>query len=74
VLFVPVSGTDLTATQRQQIFEALRPKVIVPMGSLAAMNRFASGYTSVYRLNGSAALVSRQALPAVPTVLLFKAP
>lgn len=74
VLFVPVSGTDLNAAQRQQIFEVLRPTVIIPMGSLAAMNRFASGYTAVYRLNGSAALVSRQALPAVPTVLLFKAP
>jgi L-ascorbate metabolism protein UlaG (beta-lactamase superfamily) len=74
VLFVPVSETDLTSAQRQQIFDKLRPQVIVPMGSLAAMNRFASGYTSVYRLNGSAALVSRQALPAVPTVLLFKAP
>jgi hypothetical protein len=74
VLFMPVSGTDLTAAQRQQIIERLRPQVIIPMGSLSAMNRFASGYTSVYRLNGSAALVSREALPAVPTVLLFRAP
>jgi L-ascorbate metabolism protein UlaG (beta-lactamase superfamily) len=74
VLFVPVSDTNLTSAQRQQIFDKLRPQIIVPMGSLAAMNRFASGYTSVYRLNGSAALVSRQALPAVPTVLLFRAP
>ncbi|MGH8048553.1 MAG: MBL fold metallo-hydrolase, partial [Chthoniobacterales bacterium] len=74
VLFVPVSDTDLTVAQRQQIFDKLRPQVIVPMGSLSAMNRFAAGYTSVYRLNGSAALLSRQALPAVPTVLLFRAP
>jgi len=74
VLFLPVSGTDLTGPQRQQIIEALRPQVIVPMGTVSAMNRFAGGYTSVYRLNGSAALLSRDALPAVPTVLLFRAP
>lgn len=74
VLFLPVSGTDLTGPQRQQIIEQLHPRIIVPMGSLPAMNRFAGGYTSVYRLNGSAALLSRDALPAVPTVLLFRAP
>ncbi len=74
VLFLPVSGTDLTGPQRQQIIEQLRPQIIIPMGSLSAMNRFAGGYTSVYRLNGSAALLSRDALPAVPTVLLFRAP
>lgn len=74
VLFVPVSGTDLTNAQRQQIFEQLRPQVIVPMGETSAMSRFASGYTSVYRLNGTAALLSREALPAVQTVLLFREP
>jgi L-ascorbate metabolism protein UlaG (beta-lactamase superfamily) len=74
VLFVPVSGTDLTTAQRQQIIAQLRPQVIIPMGSLSAMSRFASGYTSVYRLNRAAALLSREALPAQPTVLLFPAP
>ncbi len=74
VLFMPVSGVDLTGAQRQQIVAQLRPQIIVPMGSLGAMNGFASGYTSVYRLTRSAALLSRDALPAVPTVLLFPAP
>jgi len=74
VLFMPVSGTDLTALQRQQIIQALRPRVIIPMGSLSSMNRFAAGYTSVYRLSNTAALLSRDALPAVQTVLLFRAP
>ncbi len=74
VLFMPVSGTALTAPQRQQIIQQLRPQVIVPMGNLSDMTRFASGYTSVYRLNGTAALLSREALPAVQTVLLFRAP
>ncbi len=74
VLFIPVTGTALTGAQRQQIIQQLRPQVVVPMGGLSDMNRFASGYTSVYRLNGSAALLSREALPAVQTVLLFRAP
>ncbi len=74
VLFMPVSGTALTSAQRQQIIQELRPQVIVPMGGLSDMNRFATGYTSVYRLNGTAALLSREALPAVQTVLLFRAP
>ncbi|HVE15860.1 MAG TPA: MBL fold metallo-hydrolase [Chthoniobacterales bacterium] len=74
VLFIPVSETDLSATQRQQIIQALRPQVIVPMGRLSDMNRFAAGYSAVYRLNGTAALLSREALPAVQTVLLFRAP
>lgn len=74
VLFMPVSGTELTGAQRQQIITQLRPQVIVPMGDFSAMSRFASGYTSVYRLGGSAALLSREALPAVQTVLLFRAP
>jgi Beta-lactamase superfamily domain len=74
VLFVPVSGTALSGGQRQQIFDRLRPQVIIPMGATSAMARFASGYASVFRLNGSAALLSREALPAVPTVLLFQPP
>ena len=74
VLFIPVSGTALTTEQRLQIIQQLRPRVIVPMGALSAMNRFASGYTAVYRLNNNAALLSREALPGVPTVLLFRAP
>jgi L-ascorbate metabolism protein UlaG (beta-lactamase superfamily) len=74
VLFVPVSDTDLTSAQLQQIIQQLRPQVVVPMGKLSDMNRFATGYTSVYRLNGTAALLSREALPAVQTVLLFRAP
>jgi len=74
VLFIPVSGTDLTGPQRQQLIEKLQPQIIVPMGSTAAMNRFAAGYTSVYRLTRSAALLSRDALPAVPTVLVFPTP
>jgi L-ascorbate metabolism protein UlaG (beta-lactamase superfamily) len=74
VLFVPVSGVDLTSTQRQQIITQLRPQVIIPMGSTSAMSRFASGFTSVYRLNRPAALLSREALPAQPTVLLFPSP
>lgn len=74
VLFIPVSGTDLSGAQRQQIIQQLHPQVVVPMGGLSDMNRFAAGYTSVYRLNGTAALLSREALPAVQTVLLFRAP
>ncbi|MDD5198698.1 MAG: MBL fold metallo-hydrolase [Terrimicrobiaceae bacterium] len=74
VLFLPASGTDLTDSQRQQIIAQLRPQIIIPMGSIAAMNRFASGYSAVFRLNASAALLSREALPAVPTVVLFRAP
>jgi L-ascorbate metabolism protein UlaG (beta-lactamase superfamily) len=74
VLFVPVSSSDLTSSQRQQLITQLRPQVIIPMGALSAMSRFASGYTSVYRLNRPAALLSREALPAQPTVLLFPTP
>ncbi len=74
VLFLPVSATALTGAQRQEIITHLRPQVIVPMGDFSAMSRFASGYPSVYRLGGSAALLSREALPAVQTVLLFRAP
>jgi L-ascorbate metabolism protein UlaG (beta-lactamase superfamily) len=74
ILFMPVSGTDLTGPQRQQIIEKLAPQIIIPMGSTSAMSRFASGYTSVYRLTRSAALLSRDALPVVPTVLVFPAP
>jgi L-ascorbate metabolism protein UlaG (beta-lactamase superfamily) len=74
VLFMPVSGTSLTSAQRDQIIQQLRPRVIVPMGSLSDMNRYARGYTAVYELNGTAALLSRDSLPAVQTVLLFKAP
>lgn len=73
ILFVPASG-NLTGAARQQIIEALQPRIIVPMGSASSVSRFASGYTSVYRLAGSAALLSRDSLPAVPTVLLFRAP
>ncbi len=73
VLFIPASGT-LTGAQRQQIVEALQPRIIVPMGSSGAVSRYASGYTAVYRLSGSAALLSRDSLPAVPTVLVFRAP
>ena len=65
ILFMPVSGTDLTGSQRQQIIEKLAPQIIIPMGSTSAMSRFASGYTSVYRLTRSAALLSRDALPVV---------
>ena len=74
VLFMPVSGSALNSAQRQQIIQQLRPQVVIPMGNLSDMNRFAAGYTAVYRLNGTAALLSRDALPAVQTVLLFKAP
>jgi hypothetical protein len=74
VLFLPVSGVELTGAQRQEIISALRPQVIIPMGTLSAVSRFAAGYTAVYRLSNSAALLSRESLPAVPTVLLFRAP
>lgn len=73
VLFLPVTG-NLTGADRQQIIARLQPQIIVPMGSHSAMNRFAAGYTSVYRLTRSAALLSRDSLPAVPTVLVFPAP
>lgn len=73
VLFLPVTG-DLTGAQRQEIIARLQPQIIIPMGSFSAMSRFASGYTSVYRLTRSAALLSRDSLPAVPTVLVFPAP
>jgi hypothetical protein len=74
VLFIPVSGTQLAGAQRQQIIQQLHPRIVVPMGSLSDMSRFASGYSSVYHLNGPAALLSRDALPAAQTVLLFRAP
>lgn len=74
VLFLPVSGTKLTSSERADIVERLRPRVIVPMGSSSAVRTYASGFTSVYPLNGNAALLSREALPAQQTVLLFRAP
>ncbi len=74
VLFLPVSGTALTSTERADIVTRLRPRVIVPMGSAPAVRTYASGFTSVYPLNGNAALLSREALPAQQTVLLFQAP
>ncbi|MGC1480403.1 MAG: MBL fold metallo-hydrolase [Chthoniobacterales bacterium] len=74
VLFLPVSGTKLTSGERADIVERLRPRVIIPMGSATAVRSYASGFTSVYPLNGNAALLSREALPAQQTVLLFKAP
>ncbi len=74
VLFLPVSGTSLTSAERTDIVARLRPRVIVPMGSSPAVRTFASGFTSVYPLNGNAALLSREALPAQQTVLLFQAP
>ncbi len=74
VLFLPVSGTALTSTERNDIVTRLRPRVIVPMGSSPAVRTYASGFTSVYPLNGNAALLSREALPAQQTVLLFQAP
>jgi hypothetical protein len=74
VLFLPAGGTDLTTAGRTQILEQLRPQVIVPMGTATAVNRMASGFTSVYRLREPAALLSRQALPPQPTVLVFRAP
>lgn len=74
VVFIPVSGTDLTNADRSDILSKLRPQVIIPMGTVSAANRFASGLTSVYRLREPAALLSEEALPAQPTVLVFRAP
>jgi len=74
VLFVPVSGCDLSSADRNTIIQTLGPQIIIPMGSYSAMTRFASGFRSVYRLTGPAALVSKATLPAQPTVLLFREP
>ncbi len=74
VLFLPVSGTQLSSTERADIVTRLRPRVIIPMGSSPAVRSYAMGFTSRYPLNGNAALLSREALPAQQTVLLFQAP
>lgn len=73
ILFLPVTG-GLTGADRQRLMEALSPRIIIPMGPAGAIGRFASGYTAVYRLTGSAALLSRDSLPALPTILVFRAP
>lgn len=72
VLFLSVGAQSLNAADRQEIVRALRPTVIIPMGPRSGISRFASGYTSVHRLNGPAALLSREAMPTQQTVLVFR--
>lgn len=72
ILFLPLSGDKLTTSDRMEIIRILRPNLIIPMGSQTAMSRFAGGFASVHRLNGPAALLSRDSLPAQQTVLLFR--
>lgn len=74
VLFVPVGTQGLSIVDRDAIVAALRPWVVIPMGSYAAVSRYASGFSTVYRLNSNGALLSRERLPAQQTVLLFRAP
>lgn len=74
VLFVPVGTQGLSIVDRNAIVAALRPRVVIPMGSAAAVSRYASGFSAVYRLNSSGALLSRERLPAQQTVLLFRTP
>jgi len=72
VLFLSLSGDKLNTSNRMEIIEKLRPNVIIPMGSRAAMTRFAGGFASVHRLNGPAALLSKESMPAQQTVLMFR--
>jgi L-ascorbate metabolism protein UlaG (beta-lactamase superfamily) len=74
VLFLPVDHSDLTGSERAELIAQLRPRVIIPMGGTADIAQFASGFTAVYRSGSTAALISREALPAQQTVLVFKAP
>lgn len=72
ILFLPLSGDNLTTANRLEIIKGLKPTLIIPMGSSSAISRFAAGFTSVHRLNGSAALLSRESLPAQQTILVFR--
>lgn len=72
ILFLPLSSDKLTTNNRMEIIRQLKPNVIIPMGSSASISRFAGGFTSVHRLNGSAALLSRESMPAQQTVLVFR--
>ncbi len=74
VVFLPVDNSDLTGAERAEIITQLRPRVIIPMGGAADIAQFAGGFTAVYRSGSTAALISREALPAQQTVLVFKAP
>jgi hypothetical protein len=72
ILFLPLSGDKLNTSNRMEIIRQLRPNLIIPMGSRTAMARFAGGFASVHRLNGPAALLSKESMPAQQTVLLFR--
>jgi hypothetical protein len=74
VLFIPVSGSVLTTANRLDILKELSPSVVIPMGNQSAVARFGAGFASVYPLNGPAALLSREAMPAQQTALIFRAP
>lgn len=72
VLFLPLAGDKITTADRMEIIRQLRPTVIIPMGARSAVSRFTGGFTSVHRLNGPAALLSRESMPAQQTVLVFR--
>ena len=72
VLFLPVGlPATLTDAERSEIISQLRPRLIIPMGRAAAISAWALPPAKTYRLPGASVLVTRETLPAEPTVLLF---
>lgn len=72
VLFMPSgSSSGLTDSARQSIIGLLHPRVIIPMGRPQEFGGWA-GSMPVHRLQGSAVFLSRDTLPATPTVLVFE--
>jgi L-ascorbate metabolism protein UlaG (beta-lactamase superfamily) len=75
ILFMPVGSPDgLSNAERAEIITQLRPKVVIPMGQAGAVDAWASSLPHIYRLGGSAARLSPEAMPQVQTALVFRAP
>lgn len=72
VLFLP-SGVPagLSDSERQTLISQLQPRVIIPMGLTGQFGGWA-GSMPVHRLPGRSVLLSRDTLPATPTVLVFE--
>lgn len=70
VLFLPVSG-KLGPAGRDQLVAQLQPRVIIPMGSVPAVDAWAAAFGNSHHIGGSSVLLNQYTLPAKPIALVL---
>jgi L-ascorbate metabolism protein UlaG (beta-lactamase superfamily) len=73
VLFLPVGGR-LGAAGREALVRQVTPRLIIPMGSDAAIASWAGGFPRVHRPGGKSILLNANALPVEPVAIVFAKP